>query len=432
MVPLADAPRRVKVFVAVTASILILLVVLLWQDSDDATPVWVTKNKPGPSSPSAPADHHASVPSTSSTPSKDSKTSAAGSSKDTHSNPNPASPGVKAKDPLHDIGNSTLGFERIFAIGFSNRMDKRDAVTVGASIAGLDLEWMEGVRAADIPEKGYPEGWDTNIRNENEIGCWRAHMNAIQRIVQEKRSSAMIVEDDVDWEAHFRGLSRHFATGARALQGSAEETRSPYGDDWDLLWTGGCAMRTIKPTFYVTYNETTVRPVEHRKDIWWPKISEEPEYEGARFVFDGAVGDCTPSYALSYQGARKILTYISMGTTTNTIDIALARLCAGKLDVPFRCLGAYPTIFSSFWRAGSGMRDSELRDGDPAWHPATSAVAYSTMINAGRLINGSTTALAQWPEMNPQEIPLDYEPPSGEIVTVDELPEEDRTEDDFP
>lgn len=35
-------------------------------------------------------------------------------------------------------------------------MDKRDAMTIGASLSGMKLEWIEGVRWKDINEKAYP------------------------------------------------------------------------------------------------------------------------------------------------------------------------------------------------------------------------------------------------------------------------------------
>ena len=49
-----------------------------------------------------------------------------------------------------------LQFEKILAIGFSDRSDKRDAITLGASYTGLDLDWIEAVRSQDMNPKAYP------------------------------------------------------------------------------------------------------------------------------------------------------------------------------------------------------------------------------------------------------------------------------------
>lgn len=73
---------------------------------------------------------------------------------------------------LMSIRNTTLGvclpvsqpssrtnspqFEKIFAIGFSDRSDKHDAMTLGASYTGLDVDWIEGVRSQEMNPKAYP------------------------------------------------------------------------------------------------------------------------------------------------------------------------------------------------------------------------------------------------------------------------------------
>lgn len=36
------------------------------------------------------------------------------------------------------------------------RSDKRDSVALAASFSGIDFEWVNGVRGADIPIKSHP------------------------------------------------------------------------------------------------------------------------------------------------------------------------------------------------------------------------------------------------------------------------------------
>lgn len=49
-----------------------------------------------------------------------------------------------------------LQFEKILVIGFSERSDKRDAITLGASYTGLEVDWIEAVRSQDMNPKAYP------------------------------------------------------------------------------------------------------------------------------------------------------------------------------------------------------------------------------------------------------------------------------------
>ena len=52
--------------------------------------------------------------------------------------------------------DTILQFQKLFAIGFKERTDKHDAIALAASYTGLEIDWLEGVRAADIPPKAYP------------------------------------------------------------------------------------------------------------------------------------------------------------------------------------------------------------------------------------------------------------------------------------
>lgn len=83
------------------------------------------------------------------------------------------------------IRNSTLGFQKIFAIGFKERTDKHDAIALAASYTGLEVDWFEGVRAANIPPKAYPAVWTEEKHRDKpaELGSWRAHMNALRQYV---------------------------------------------------------------------------------------------------------------------------------------------------------------------------------------------------------------------------------------------------------
>jgi hypothetical protein len=74
---------------------------------------------------------------------------------------------------LQDIQNSTLGvrsfsqglenypdisqFQKIYVLSMPNRSDKRDALVLSAYLSGLELEFIDGVDPATIPEKAYPQ-----------------------------------------------------------------------------------------------------------------------------------------------------------------------------------------------------------------------------------------------------------------------------------
>jgi hypothetical protein len=81
---------------------------------------------------------------------------------------------------LQRIGNSTLGFEKVFAVGLPERSDKRDALVLTSSLTGFEIEWIDGVRGEDVVDKALPFGVDRVQLWENNLGSWRGHMNAVR------------------------------------------------------------------------------------------------------------------------------------------------------------------------------------------------------------------------------------------------------------
>ena len=65
-------------------------------------------------------------------------------------------------------------------VGLPERSDKKDATTLAASLTDIDLEWIDGVDGASIPEKALPYGEAVHRMKTTHLGCWRGHMNAIR------------------------------------------------------------------------------------------------------------------------------------------------------------------------------------------------------------------------------------------------------------
>lgn len=90
---------------------------------------------------------------------------------------------TKTTSPTSDIDsfiNGTLGFEKVFAVGLSERSDKRDALALISSLTGFKIDWIEGVRGEMVVDKALPFGVDREKLWENNVGSWRGHMNAVR------------------------------------------------------------------------------------------------------------------------------------------------------------------------------------------------------------------------------------------------------------
>lgn len=59
--------------------------------------------------------------------------------------------------------NSTLGFQKIFAISLPQRTDRQDALTLMSVLSGLEIDIAPGVRGEDVLEKTVPKVNGLNV-----------------------------------------------------------------------------------------------------------------------------------------------------------------------------------------------------------------------------------------------------------------------------
>ncbi|KAH8422414.1 uncharacterized protein LDX57_000168 [Aspergillus melleus] len=250
------------------------------------------------------------------------------------------------------------------------------------------------------------------------------------RIVSDRVSSALILEDDADWDITLKAQMLEFARGTRAVQedrwarGGRKSrttppgTPSPYGDDWDMLWLGFCGIdsREDERLFYIIPDDPTAPPVSRRTDFKHPFLVDNSQMQQARLVFDAVGGVCTAGYAVTYDGARKILAHLSMAPLNEPVDVAYGAMCDYTgADDNFRCLAPYPPLIGTWRQTGSSEGDSDIYYTGDEWHEAYSeGIVYSVMLNAQRLANGEETCLTQWEETEHLEIdPSDFVSPRG-------------------
>ncbi|KAF2447822.1 glycosyltransferase family 25 protein [Karstenula rhodostoma CBS 690.94] len=121
-----------------------------------------------------------------------------------------------------DIMNATLGFQKLLVLNLPFRTDRRDAMTLSAATTNMQLEFVDGVTGDSIKQSAYPPPQE-NIKLLPGIrGSWRTHMNALQRVVEQNLTTALIFEDDVDWDVRIRQNLQRFALASRFLSTNKE------------------------------------------------------------------------------------------------------------------------------------------------------------------------------------------------------------------
>jgi len=102
--------------------------------------------------------------------------------------------------------NSTLDFQEIIYISMPFRTDRQDAMSLIAAQSGIKLnKLIYGVASADVHEKARPlKPHPKDDPKKPWLGVWRAHADAWRYIIDNNIQSALILEDDVDWDVNVK------------------------------------------------------------------------------------------------------------------------------------------------------------------------------------------------------------------------------------
>lgn len=276
------------------------------------------------------------------------------------------------------------------------------------------------------------------------------------RVVKENLTSALILEDDADWDLHIKQQMQDFALSSRALtqplsshlMSYADPTYptvrnpedmpppttfdnlpltespkyNPYGDDWDVLWLGHCGglqipgrteggseeSKTIPRGLIIHPNDPTVPEPHYLRDFRGTHgITHIPSVDiqnHTRIVHHPQEGFCSVAYAVSQRGARKMLWYMAVRAFDGWFDTMLPHFCEGKdLENMARptCITVQPQFFDQHVPRGDMWKESDifLFGGEGFREVAkTPNIRWSTRINLPKLVSGDTDYIDQFPD----------------------------------
>ena len=270
---------------------------------------------------------------------------------------------------------------------------------VAASLTNLSINFLDGVYGDNVSSKALPDGFD---RKPSVVGAWRAHMNVAAKMVEENIQSALILEDDADWDVTLKYQMVEFARGSRFLLNTprAKQPRSPYGDDWDMLWVGHCGALEQRNDGrrWIISDDVTVEPSDFQSDNVDKPTIEPFGKEHTRMVFKSANGCCLAGYALSLSGARKSLNMMSLRAWNGPVDWGYNDLCR-KGITNFTCVAPFPQLIGVYRPAGIESKWSDIDDFNATAVGKTHSIhiVFPTRMNIERLLAGSTSFISQHP-----------------------------------
>jgi hypothetical protein len=155
-------------------------------------------------------------------------------------------------------------------------------------------------------------------------------------------STALILEDDIDFDLRVATQMQLMSKGVRELLKIPDTDLTPYGTDWDVIWIGHCGERAQGPG-YLDYRDDSRVTTEgfhgFSKKLW---MDEVPEYH--RRIQPAVQPICTFAYAVTAASAQKILQVLGSGKD-EAYDVGLQHQCTtGHL----RCFTIVPQVMQQY------------------------------------------------------------------------------------
>ncbi|KAF8422968.1 hypothetical protein EV426DRAFT_534744 [Tirmania nivea] len=271
--------------------------------------------------------------------------------------------------------NRTLGFEKIFYMSMKHRTDRQDMMALIAGYLDLEFTMVEAVNGSLISDKAKP--YDVRHPPQNtvrpaELGCWRSHANLWAHIASSGISSALILEDDIDFSASIReimsGVDTHLQrlTGARGGE-SYGVTNSD--SSWDVLTLGHCygggeegppAAKFPKAAKIWEAWVDQYAPAQSRYRTYLPLSWSNK----IRVLLPTYAPFCTTGYAVTKMGAMRLL--YNVGGPGGVLEMPVDMLMAQKFKQGLlRGFVAMPTIMAQ-WKWGN-WKDTDVQGQDQDW-----------------------------------------------------------------
>lgn len=193
--------------------------------------------------------------------------------------------------------------------------------------------------------------------------AWLAHLDLLKHVYQSNLDTALILEDDVDWDIAIRQQMQNISSAVRTLTQTPANEPAPFGRGWDVLWLGLCVEHWMDNTTRVEFDDANVCPHEDYRSWRAEELAQIPNHKRAVWWSNGPV--CTFAYAVSHKGARRILKRLG-GGWAEAFDLGLRSECYYHLN----CISVVPEVFHQYFPPSefgvkSNVDEGNDRDGDP-------------------------------------------------------------------
>ncbi|RKP34088.1 hypothetical protein BJ085DRAFT_30438 [Dimargaris cristalligena] len=181
------------------------------------------------------------------------------------------------------LPTTRLGFDKVFLINLERRTDHLARMRQLADFMHLNMTVFPATDKLTLDRSKFPPG--SEGMGDSYLACWDSHMRVYQEVVDNPAiETALILEDDIDFDWN--------------IEAKVARARAAIGDrPWDAFFIGHCGSSVGNLLYAVDLKANLYR---------------------------GDTSACTHGYAVSKQGARKLLKGIS--PPNHPIDVMIIEM----------------------------------------------------------------------------------------------------------
>lgn len=171
-------------------------------------------------------------------------------------------------------------------------------------------------------------------------------MDLLKHIVQSDLDTALIFEDDVDWDVRIKSQMVLIAEAVRILTTGMdrdEDPLAPYGRHWDVLWIGSCAEAWEEGVQSVLFKDETVPSRAEYRGFGREAVDRLPEFH--RAVFWSRRPVCSFAYAVTRKGAKRMVRELG-GGGNEAFDLAMMEACRVQR---LACVSVLPEVMRQYF-----------------------------------------------------------------------------------
>lgn len=248
--------------------------------------------------------------------------------------------------------NSTLGFSNIYAVSRQGS-SRRSSLQSAAELTGLDISipiqpiWSD----EDVASMQAPRN---SLLDRGSALAWLGHRNVLAHFLNSTDETALIIEDDVDWDTRLR--TTQIPQTAYAIRELLNSHEGYYGDtnSWDIIWLGHCgdyfdANRGMNIPNIKAYADPAM-PTLDRLHSWTRDFLLGLGAENQQRLVHKSVSPlCSFAYAVTRPAAMRLYNELAVrepsrgqGNPCKAYDVRLLEACR---DEGMKCITVNPELF---------------------------------------------------------------------------------------